>query len=272
MRKRDLIAAVAGALAATLLAGGVAWAAIPSDGGVINGCYLKVGGVLRVIDTAKGQKCLPNAELALNWNQVGQPGAPGATGATGATGPQGPPGKDGLNGTNGTNGTDGTNGQNGAPGQPGVQGPPGPKGDKGDTGEQGLPGAQGPPGEGGLPDAFAAPSGGQEYVLTIGGSPIATLILDAGSYVFLASATLQSTSAAAAQVACFINVNDLPFQGDFSFVNLGPNGDRKVVALSHPRTLPSAMDVEFRCSAPGAPASAFSVSFTAIEVGSITTS
>ena len=34
MRKRDLIAAPIGALTATVLAGGVAWAALPRDGGV----------------------------------------------------------------------------------------------------------------------------------------------------------------------------------------------------------------------------------------------
>ena len=38
MRKRDLLSAALGALVATALAGGIAWAAIPSADGVINGC------------------------------------------------------------------------------------------------------------------------------------------------------------------------------------------------------------------------------------------
>ncbi len=47
MRRRDLIAAGLGAVAATVLAGGVAWAAIP-EGGVIQGCY-DSGGNLKVV-------------------------------------------------------------------------------------------------------------------------------------------------------------------------------------------------------------------------------
>src|SRR5258707_779033 len=77
MSRRVLIAAAAGALAATVLAGGVAWASIPDSGGVIQGCYTKGAGVLRVIDTAKGQKC-PDAESPISWNQKGDPGPAGS--------------------------------------------------------------------------------------------------------------------------------------------------------------------------------------------------
>ena len=73
MRRRDLIFAASGALAAATLAGGVAWATIPGDGGVIQGCYTKIGGILRVIDVAKGQKCL-EIEIPISWNQKGQKG------------------------------------------------------------------------------------------------------------------------------------------------------------------------------------------------------
>ena len=96
MRRRDLIAAAAGALAATALAGGVAWAAIPAGDGTIQACYGKVGGVLRVIDAAKGQKCLPNAEVAISWNQLGQQGPQGMQG------PSGQPGSDGDDGASPT--------------------------------------------------------------------------------------------------------------------------------------------------------------------------
>jgi Collagen triple helix repeat (20 copies) len=115
MRKRDLIAATAGALAATALAGGVAWAAIPASDGTIQGCYGKVGGVLRVIDPSKGEKC-PSVEIPISWSQkgakgdpgtAGTPGAPGAPGVKGDKGDQGIPGQPGQAGTNGTDGSNG---------------------------------------------------------------------------------------------------------------------------------------------------------------------
>jgi hypothetical protein len=73
-----------------LAAGGIAWADIP-DSGVINGCYQKVNGQLRVIDTSQGQACRPS-ENALSWNQTGPTGPRGATGPTGPRGPTGPTG------------------------------------------------------------------------------------------------------------------------------------------------------------------------------------
>lgn len=111
--KHALLSAAAGALAATLIAGGVAWAAIPA-GGVINGCYQKNEGLLRVIDTAT-DGCNA-AELPISWSQ---------TGPQGAQGPQGP------------------KGDKGDQGDPGPQGAPGPQGERGPQGEQGE---QGPPG------------------------------------------------------------------------------------------------------------------------------
>jgi hypothetical protein len=84
---------------ATLAAGGIAWADIPDVGG-IHGCYKKVNGQLRVIDTDAGQACHPS-EDPLSWNQTGATGATGATGSTGpkgATGPTGPKGATGPSG------------------------------------------------------------------------------------------------------------------------------------------------------------------------------
>jgi hypothetical protein len=49
MRRRDVVAATLGALAATVLAGSVAWAAIPSDGGAYTACTLKNVGTVRVV-------------------------------------------------------------------------------------------------------------------------------------------------------------------------------------------------------------------------------
>jgi hypothetical protein len=85
MSKSNLLAATIGAIVASALAGGVAWATIPGDGGVIQGCYTKVGGILRVIDTAKGERCLA-IEQPISWNQKGLKGDPGANGANGAPG------------------------------------------------------------------------------------------------------------------------------------------------------------------------------------------
>src|SRR5262245_66673425 len=98
MNRGNLLAALAGALAATLLTGGIAWSAIPDDNAVIHGCYTKVGGVLRVVDTARGQKCITNLEVPITWNQQGPKGDAGVPGVDGARGPQGEPGQPGRDG------------------------------------------------------------------------------------------------------------------------------------------------------------------------------
>jgi hypothetical protein len=69
-------------------------AAIPDAQGVIHGCYQKVNGQLRVVDTAAGQSCNPS-ELPLNWSQKGTTGARGPTGTKGTTGDRGPTGATG---------------------------------------------------------------------------------------------------------------------------------------------------------------------------------
>lgn len=55
-----------------------------ADGGVIQGCYTKIGGILRVIDSAKGERCL-GIEVPISWNQKGLKGDPGANGAPGVS-------------------------------------------------------------------------------------------------------------------------------------------------------------------------------------------
>jgi hypothetical protein len=111
------------AITAALIAGAAAaFASIPAADGTINGCYTKVGGVLRVIDTAKGESCNPRLETALKWSQTGPAGPaglPGPKGDTGQTGPAGPKGD---------------------------TGPAGPKGDTGSAGPQCDTGPQGPAG------------------------------------------------------------------------------------------------------------------------------
>jgi hypothetical protein len=146
MRKSQFVAVSVALLAATAIAVGVAYAAIPGSDGTISGCYFKVTGVLRVIDTGKNEKCLPNFETAISWNAKGAKGDPGAPGVPGTPGAQGVPGKDGIDGKNGAPGApgkDGTNGQDGAPCLPSNPACVGPNGDPGPPGQPGQPGEKG---------------------------------------------------------------------------------------------------------------------------------
>lgn len=83
---------------------GAAYATIPGSGGVIDGCYEKRTGILRVIDAAAGKSCL-RIEESISWNQRGEKGdagAPGPQGPPGATGPAGPSGPASLSALEGT--------------------------------------------------------------------------------------------------------------------------------------------------------------------------
>jgi hypothetical protein len=72
------VAAVLVVLAAAV----AATAAIPDANGVIHGCRNLKSGVLRVIDTDKGQTCSKD-EAALTWNQTGPQGPAGPPGISG---------------------------------------------------------------------------------------------------------------------------------------------------------------------------------------------
>jgi hypothetical protein len=72
------------------------YASIPAPGGVINGCYKKSGGTLRIVDSGI-ESCNSN-EIPVNWNQIGPQGAAGAPGAAGPSGPVGPQGSVGPQG------------------------------------------------------------------------------------------------------------------------------------------------------------------------------
>jgi hypothetical protein len=116
-RTSRLLPAMAGSAVATALITSLAWAAIPGEGGVIQGCYDKVGGVVRVVD--RPGDCSKTLELAITWNQQGIRGLPGASGAPG------PSGVPGASGVPGEQGVDGEPGSTGAPGPKGEQGEPG---------------------------------------------------------------------------------------------------------------------------------------------------
>jgi hypothetical protein len=89
---RHLTFANIGVIVALVLAGsGFAVAAIPGPGGVIQACFNKHTGTLRVIDS---KRHCTSRERAIRWNQQGRRGAAGAAGVAGTAGPQGQPGSD----------------------------------------------------------------------------------------------------------------------------------------------------------------------------------
>jgi hypothetical protein len=116
-RPRLTYANLAASLALVLAAGGGAYAAassVPGPDGMIDGCYGKKTGQLRVVPA---RAACHKGERSIAWNQKGNPGstgAPGASGVTGAAGSQGSPGAVGPQGSPG------------AQGATGPQGPPGP--------------------------------------------------------------------------------------------------------------------------------------------------
>jgi hypothetical protein len=125
-------ATAVGLVAAGLAVATVAFAAIPDGDGAISGCYTKIGGVVRVIDTAKGERCT-RYEVPITWNQAGSPGQPGEPGPRG---------------------------------EPGAQGEPGPAGPQGEPGPQGQPGPQGEPGPAGGSVDVVRRDGPRVYVMT----------------------------------------------------------------------------------------------------------
>jgi hypothetical protein len=134
MSKRAWLAAALGVVA-ILAVGGVAYATIPSNN-MIDACYAKSGGALRVID-ATVEACAKK-EAPLTWNVQGPKGEKGDPGETGAQGPQGPPGPQGPAGPQGEPGPEGPAGPQGPQGEPGATGPPGPEGPPGPSGVKGY--------------------------------------------------------------------------------------------------------------------------------------
>ena len=133
---RSTLTGIAAGVAVLALGGGVALATIPGAGGVIHACYGKLGGAVRVVDTATCRA----TENPLTWNQTGPQGPMGPQGPKGAEGPQGSKGDQGLQGLAGQQGPKGETGD------AGPAGPQGPQGGQGPAGPQGAPGPQGPAG------------------------------------------------------------------------------------------------------------------------------
>ncbi len=103
---------------------------IPGPGGVIQGCFQKNNGQLRVV--VDPTQCR-NDEVPLSWNQVGPQGPTGAKGDAGATGATGAAGPTGPTGATGATGPTGPTGPTGATGPTGPTGPVGPTGTTGAT-------------------------------------------------------------------------------------------------------------------------------------------
>src|SRR5918912_4333432 len=103
--------ALLAALAAVVIGGSVAYATIPNNG-VINACYSRSGGALRVIDATTGT--CSSKETSLAWNVQGPPGPQGQQGLQGPQGPVGPQGPKGDAGAAGATGPAGPAGGTGA--------------------------------------------------------------------------------------------------------------------------------------------------------------
>jgi hypothetical protein len=82
LRRRTLV--LLGALALAAAAGGVAWATVPGNEGVIHACYQKSSGILRVLDSPR-DKCT-RSERPIEWNVEGPQGPPGEQGLPGEPG------------------------------------------------------------------------------------------------------------------------------------------------------------------------------------------
>jgi len=142
-----------------VVAGAVAFADIP-DHGVVQACYDRESGRLRVVDNSG---CGAH-ERKITWNARGPEGPRGEVGpagAKGAAGPQGPAGPAGTTGAVGLQGPVGPKGDSGPAGPAGKDGAPGPRGPAGVDGlpgPQGMPGADGPAGAPG-PVGPRGPSG-----------------------------------------------------------------------------------------------------------------
>lgn len=117
LRRRSLM--MAAPIAFVLAAGAIAYATIPGPGGVIDACYSKVNGTVRIIDSAA---TCAMSEVPISWNitgprgPTGPTGATGPKGATGATGPAGPVGPTGAAGPKGATGATGPMGPTGPSG------------------------------------------------------------------------------------------------------------------------------------------------------------
>jgi Collagen triple helix repeat (20 copies) len=262
-RRAGVIGAV---LTIVVLGAGLAYAAIPHSGtGVINGCYEKRTGILRVIDAEAGKTCL-SFETPISWNQKGPQGEQGPRGDEGEQGTQGDRGPQGEQGPQGERGDKGDQGTQGDRGPQGEQGPQGERGDKGDPG---APGPQGPPGPS---DAY--------YKRMIAHTDIpsslttlATLDPGPGSYIASATFTAVNRGLMNAPINCRMNDEDAPYSIVLGPFVSGADNSIDVFSMTVPVALSGTQRIELMCGnntgVPAVTAVARHIKLTAIRVGSL---
>lgn len=213
----------------------VTYATIPSAN-VIDACYARSGGNLRVIDSSV-TNCKGN-ETSLAWNVQGPAGPKGDPGATGAAGPAGPAGPTGPTGPTG---------------------PAGPKGDKGDPGASGITAAYFRVQQ----QSIGVLSDGKWYV------PV-EVTLPAGSYAIQASGTLSSDVGKDGFVSCaLLAPGDVVISTRVvAFVDEGPDG-HSPMALVSAVTLPTGGAVRVGCSTLSDGMGANDFGILATKVGSL---
>lgn len=210
---------------------------------------------LEVTRRGKGGALQDSAEFVLTIGSTGPAGATGPQGPAGAAGPTGPAGAPGATGPAGA---------------AGATGPQGPAGAPGATGPAGVAGATGPQGPAGPSDAFTVNSFVGNVPLTTLPQAVASLTLDPGSYVFLATARLLSQGTGT-NAQCYVQPNGGGPNSNFVNVNLGTTNDRKIVSLNYGVTFGSALTMNFNCQiTSGDAVKADEVFFTAIKVGTLT--
>jgi hypothetical protein len=257
---------IVGAIVICLGAATTAWAMVPDQNGQIQACYLKVGGVLRVVDTANGQKCSTTLETPIAWNQKGEPGAPGPTGSKGDAGAIGPQGEPGPAGPRGESGPQGETGPQGEIGRSGPQGDTGAEGPQGDTGPEGPQGPKGDPGDG-VSTVYTK----QASFINIGGDShveAAALDVPAGRYLVVGTGIAQSFSSLSDKLAvCNLDGPGLGEATNMSLTEAGPIG---TLAFNGTAELTQPGRIVARCiNASDAGLISFRVHLSAMSVGAI---
>ncbi|MFD4191946.1 hypothetical protein [Amycolatopsis thermoflava] len=268
MNRKRTIVIVTGAVLA-LTAGGVAWASVPGDDGVIHACYAKNGGALRVSDTGSCKA----GEVALSWNNVGPAGltwkgewAPGAAyqprdavlyqGSSyiaifPSTGSAPPNSNWMLLAAKGDKGDRGEAGAVGAAGPAGPAGPVGPQGEKGD------------PGTPGVSDAYQA---GQSGTMNVTGAavPIVSLNLPPGNYVLQGKVSVEQDDASS------FTYGNCQLEGDvgkFDFLDDDPQGS--TVSLVTTLAATTSRTVTITCAAAGSGVDVSDGRIVATKVGAV---
>ena len=92
MNRRLAVVIIGAVTCMGLVPGMSASAAVPDADGTMHACYGKVGGIVRVIEPTRGERCLSKAESELTFNQAGQRGPAGPPVRRATDGPAGAPG------------------------------------------------------------------------------------------------------------------------------------------------------------------------------------